>query len=92
MLAKSVASAGDVFGGTYQYHRVYVGGTVGVLGGGDGEREERAESERGERFDRAGRVCEGDVFGEEERDGERERNGGQSGDFEREENIRGCFR
>ena len=34
----------------------------------------------------------GDVFGEEERDGERERNGGQSGDCEREENIRGCFR
>ena len=36
--------------------------------------------------------AQGDVFGEEERDGERERNGGQSGDFEREENIRGCFR
>ena len=60
MLAKSVASAGDVFGGTYKYRRVYVGGAVGVLGGGDGEREERAESERGERFRfRAGRGARG---------------------------------
>ena len=85
MPAKSLSGAGDVFSRTRGVHVV---GTVEMRGDVVGEQEECAESERGERFDRVGDVRERDVFGQEERDGERKRDGCQSGDFEREENSR----